>query len=532
VRPVFFGLKNSQKGNTGIMQNLRILFASKLFVITMGGIIMNKKFKALIASSEIVPFAKTGGLADVAGALPKALEKQGAEVCLVMPLYKCVSELNLKLSEEAEPFTIAMAGEAVEVKIKSAALAGSGIKAFFVECDKYFNRDGLYQENGQDYPDNDVRFALFSKAVLEMIKLVGFKPDVIHCNDWQTGLIPTYLKTIFAGDDFYKEIATVFTIHNIAYQGLFPAMTMEKIGLPWDIFNMNGVEYWGHVSYMKAGLVYTDIINTVSPTYAAQIQSSEKYGKGLEGLLSSRTQDLYGILNGIDSEVWNPSTDEFISSKYSHTNLRGKASCKKDLQKANNLPVESVPVIGIVSRLADQKGFDLIAEALDNIMTNDVQIIILGTGDPKYHELLQAVAFKYEGKFAVNLKFDDSLAHKIYAGSDIFLMPSLDEPCGLGQMIALRYGALPLVHKTGGLADTVVDYNGDPANGNGFVFEEYAENQLLDAFNRAMEIYSNKRKWNTIVKSSMEKDYSWEASAGRYMEIYQKAVEKKMPAMA
>ncbi|MCE1247288.1 MAG: glycogen synthase GlgA [Firmicutes bacterium] len=488
---------------------------------------MNKEPNILIVSSEIVPFAKTGGLADVAGALPKALQRQGTNVSLVMPLYSCIYKLNLDLEDECEPCIINIAGQDEQVSIKSTKLNGSEIKVFFVQCDKFFNREGLYQENGKDYEDNDIRFALFSKAVIEMLKSADEKPDVIHCNDWQTGLIPAYLKTVYANDEFYKDIATVFTIHNIAYQGLFPASTMEKIGLPWEIFTMYGVEYWNQISYLKAGLFYADIITTVSPTYAKQIKSSEEFGKGMQGLLESREQDLFGIINGIDYEVWNPAEDELISSKYSHANLRGKTNCKKDLQKACGLPMENNPVIGMVSRLADQKGFDLIAESLDSILANEVQLVILGTGDPKYHELLEAKAFKYDGKLSLNLRFDDPLAHKIYSGSDIFLMPSKDEPCGLGQLIALRYGALPLVFKTGGLADTVTDYNEDPANGNGFSFEEYTELKLAETLKRALELYSNKRKWNTVVKSSMEKDFSWEISAASYVEVYKKAAAKK-----
>ena len=488
---------------------------------------MKKEKKIVIATPEMVPFAKTGGLADVTGALPKVLEKIGAEVIGVMPLYKSIDKKKFKLKKVGEQMLIPAAGEMVAVDVFTAKIPGSKSKAYFIECDELFGRDQMYQENGQDYPDNDIRFAVFSRAVLEMVRMIDFKPDVIHCNDWQTGLIPTYLKVVYGQDDFYKEISTVMTIHNIAYQGMFHHMTMERVGLPWDIYTPDGVEFWGHVNYLKAGLVYADIINTVSETYAGEIQSGEDFGRGLEGVLKSRSDSVYGILNGIDIELWNPETDEFIASNFTHKDLRSKSRCKKALQKDQELPTNNAPIIGLISRLADHKGFDLVAGALDEIMKEDVQFVLLGTGDPKYHELLEEKAKEHKDKMSVNLKFDNQLAHRIYAGCDIFLMPSKYEPCGLGQMIALRYGALPLVHKTGGLADTITDYTEDPSNGDGFVFEEYTTDALIDAFKRALEVYNNKRKWNSIVKNCMQLDFSWKNSAKKYMELYEKAVEKK-----
>jgi len=490
---------------------------------------MKKEMNVLIASAEIVPFAKTGGLADVVGALPIALEKVGAGVNVVMPLYKTIDQKKYKLKKFGEKLSIPMAGENVEVTIKQGKMPGTKGKAFFIECEKYFDRDGMYQKNGEDYIDNDERFALFSRAVVEMIKMLDEKTDVVHCNDWQTGLIPTYMSVLYGKDEFYKDISTAITIHNIAYQGIFPAETMEKIGLPWDIFTPQGVEFWGHLNYLKAGIVFADVISTVSETYANEIRSTEEFGRGLEGLLNYRGEDLYGILNGIDYSIWDPAKDDHISSNYDESDLRGKSRCKKTLQKEQNLKTDKSPLIGMVSRLADQKGFDLVAAVLEKVMGMDVQFVILGTGDPEYHEMLEEMAEKYSDKIGVNLRFDDPLAHKIYAGSDIFLMPSRFEPCGLGQMIALKYGTLPLVHKTGGLADTVIDYTEDPNQGNGFVFDEYSPEALLSAIERAVEVYSNKRKWNTIAKNAMKIDHSWKNAVRKYMDLYEKAVEKKAP---
>ena len=489
---------------------------------------MKKGLKVLIASSEMVPYAKTGGLADVAGALPKVLGKMGLDVRAVMPLYKSIDRKEFKLKKTGEHFFVPIAGEMVEVGLWSTKDAESKITTYFIECDRYFDRNEMYQENGVDYPDNDERFALFSRAVIEMLKVAEFKPDIIHCNDWQTGLIPAYLKVLYQDDDFYKNISTVITIHNIAYQGLFHHMTMEKIGLPWEIFNAHGVEFWGHVNYLKAGLVYADVINTVSETYAREIQSSDEFGKGLEGLLKYRSEDVFGILNGIDYEIWNPAADGFIASNFEHKDLRSKNRCKKALQREQELATDNMPMIGLISRLTDQKGFDLIAGALDQIMDMNLQFVVLGTGDPEYHKLLGEMAEKYKGKMSVTLGFDNPLAHKIYAASDIFLMPSLFEPCGLGQMIALRYGSLPLVHKTGGLADTITDFDEDPLLGNGFSFTEYTVDALVDAVKRSLELYSNKRKWNSIVKNCMQQDFSWKKSAEKYTELYEKVMERKM----
>jgi starch synthase len=483
---------------------------------------MKREKKILIAASEVEPFVKTGGLADVTGALPKSLEKIGADVTVVMPKYSIIDEKKYKLKKVGESFSIPIAGEMVEVSLKTAKIPDSKSKVYFIECDKYFARDEIYG----DYPDNAERFAFFSRASIEMLKMIDLKPDVIHCNDWQTSLIPVYLKVLYGTDDFYRGISTVMTIHNIAYQGNFPPSTMEKIGLPWSIFNPQGVEFWGNISYLKSGIVYADVISTVSETYAREIRSSNEYGRGLEGVIASRQNDLYGILNGIDYDMWNPTKDDYIKSTFEESDLRGKSRCKKALQKDTSLGEENYPIIGMVSRLADQKGFDLVAAAIDSIMSREVQLVILGEGDEHYHQMLHKIAERYPGKLSVNIEFNEPLAHQIYAGSDLFLMPSRFEPCGLGQMIAFRYGAIPIVHNTGGLADTVIDYSKNPDQGNGFSFDEYSPESMMDAINRSLELYTNKRKWNALAKRVMSLDYSWKHSASKYIELYEKAIEK------
>jgi starch synthase len=484
--------------------------------------LMKKERKVLIAASEVAPFAKTGGLADTIASMPKALEKVGAEVSVVMPKYSTVDEKKYKLKKVGETFSVPMSGQMVEVSVKTAKMPGTKTTMYFIECEKYFERDEIYG----NYGDNDERFALFSRAVVEMLKTVNYKPDVIQCNDWQTALIPAYLKVLHGNDEFYTGVSTVMTVHNIAYQGNFPAETMEKVGLPWNIFTPSGVEYWGQLSYLKAGLVYADLINTVSETYAREIQTSHEYGQGMEGVLAARSNDVYGILNGIDYDVWNPAKDEMIKSTYDDSDLRGKSRCKKTLQKDLDLGSENVPLIGMVTRLEDQKGFDLVAAALDHMMSMDVQVVVIGTGQPHYEEMLRHAAERYHGKLAVNLTHDEEMAHQIYAGSDMLLMPSRFEPCGLGQMVAFKYGTLPVAHNTGGLADTIVDYTRDPDQGSGFLFDEYNVGSMVDALNRAIELYENKRKWNSIVKRIMSLDYSWKQSASKYLELYERAMER------
>ncbi|MFH0855775.1 MAG: glycogen synthase GlgA [Candidatus Omnitrophota bacterium] len=462
--------------------------------------------KIVMCASEVVPFAKTGGLADVAGALPLALEKEAQEVIIIMPRYKAVdaARFNLKTFKEG---------------VLSGSI-GKGIKVYFIDNAAYFNRDGLYGNKGGDHPDNLDRFSFYCRKSLDLLKEINFKPDIIHCHDWQSSLVPVFLKTIYAGDHFYKNIRTVLTIHNIGYQGLFPKDEFPKLGLDWGLFNMEGLEFYGKINILKAGMIFSDIINTVSPTYAKEIQTKE-FGFGLEGVLNKRKDSVFGILNGLDYDIWDPQNDKFIAKNFSVREPSGKAKDKEDLEAFCKLPLKKgVPLFGIVSRLAEQKGFDILAEGIDEICKMDIQMAILGTGDQRYHDILQAMVSKYPKVVSLNLKFDDALAHKIYAGSDIFLMPSRYEPCGLGQLISLRYGTIPLVFKTGGLADTV-------SADNGFIFDNYSKTELVKTIKESLAAFKKQSSWKKLVTKAMKSNFSWEASAKKYLDLYAKAKARK-----
>jgi len=461
--------------------------------------------KIAMAASEVVPFAKTGGLADVGGALPQALEYCGHEVIVIMPRYKCVTESKFKISRISKEI--------------SYSVIGKNIKVYFLENSAYFNRDGLYMDKDGDYKDNLERFSFFCRRGLDLLKEIDFCPDILHLHDWQSSLMAVYLKNLYAGRDFYKDIRIVLTIHNIGYQGIFAKEEFTKLGLDWKVFDINGLEFYNKINLLKGGIIFSDFINTVSPTYAKEIQSKE-FGFGLEGLLKERKNVLSGILNGIDYSVWDPDTDEFITQNFSASCPEFKVLNKENLQKICGLPVNrDIPVLGIVSRLAEQKGFDIFARALDAICKIQLQLVILGTGDLKYHQLLKTFAKKYPGKISLNLKFDDPLAHKIYAGCDIFLMPSRYEPCGLGQLISLRYGTIPLVFKTGGLADTI-------NKNNGFVFAGYSQEELLETVKKAVSAFKDKPQWDCLVANAMKCNFSWKASADKYIRLYAKAKEK------
>lgn len=460
--------------------------------------------KIAICASEVVPFAKTGGLADVAGALPLELEKAGEDVIITLPKYKAIQDSKFKIKRVNEDI--------------SYSVIGKDIKVYFIENDKYYNRDNLYMDKKGDYPDNLERFSYYCKRTLELLKEINFKADIIHLHDWQASLIPVYLKTLYSGDLFFKDTKTVITIHNIGYQGIFPKEEFPKLGLSWDIFNMEMLEFYGKINLLKGGIVFSDFITTVSPTYSKEIQTKE-FGFGLEGILSQRKDRLFGILNGLDYSIWNPETDKFIAKNFSARNIEDKYKNKKDLQEICHLPLkDDVPVIGIVSRLAEQKGFDILAEAIDKICQLDLQLVILGTGELKYHVLLEKIVKKYPRVISLSLKFDDVLAHKIYAGVDIFLMPSKYEPCGLGQLISLRYATIPIVFKTGGLADTV---NSD----NGFVFERYNKEDLVKTIKKAIQAFKNKGKWTILMQNAMQCNFSWQESAAKYIALYEKAIK-------
>jgi starch synthase len=488
-----------------------------------------KRLKILIASPEVVPFAKTGGLADVTGTLPKALAKLGHQVKVILPKYRMIDQKKFGLSEVEAIFPGIPVGDKEKSISAESYVTGDGeVEWLFVVNDEYFDREELYrdQSTGFDYQDNDQRFIFFARGTLEILKALNWRPDIVHANDWQSALICAYMKTLYAGDEFFKDTATVFSIHNLAYQGNFPRKTFDKTGISKDLFYPTSpFEFWGKVNFMKAGICYADVINTVSETYAVEIQSGSEYGHGLEGVLRGRNADLFGIVNGIDYSVWSPQKDRLISHSFSPENLSGKRKNKELLLKLCNLPRtrRDVPLIGIISRLADQKGFDLLAKIADELLALDLQMVILGTGDEKYHRLFTAIRAKYPKKISVNLLFDNPLAHLIEAGSDMFLMPSRYEPCGLNQLYSLKYGTVPIVRETGGLADTIENYDPQTGGGTGFVFKEYDASELLETVKLALRVYEDKEAWTTLMKNGMGKDFSWESSAKKYVELYRKA---------
>ncbi len=481
--------------------------------------------KILMVASECVPFAKTGGLADVVGALPKFIRDKSHDIRIIIPKYKKINDKKFRIKSITK-LPIIMGEETWTADIKYTNL--NSLQVFFVDNKHFFDREELYRTSEGDYPDNAERFIFFCKAVLELTKAVDFKPDIIHCNDWQTALIPAYLKTTYKYDSFFINTRSIFTIHNLAYQGLYPKEILPLTGIGWEEFTSDKIEYWDQINFIKAGLVYADVITTVSPTYSKEIQTTEEYGRGLEGVLASRAKDLYGIINGVDYEEWDPGKDKFIITNYNFKNFaEGKNKCKEDLLRNVELTFnKNVPVIGMISRLDPQKGLDILAEAIEEILSLDLKFVLLGKGDKVYQDLLEQIKKKYSDKASVNLNFDESLAHKIYAGIDVFLMPSHFEPCGLGQLISFKYGVLPIVYKTGGLADTVLDYNEKTGKGNGFLFTDYTASALVKTVKRTLEIYKNKKVWQKIVSDAIKTDFSWNKSADAYLDLYSKINKK------
>lgn len=470
--------------------------------------------RILMAASEASPYAKTGGLADVLGSLPSALIDQGADVRVIMPKYGTIPEELRENITYLCHFYVDMAWRHLYCGIGQAQY--NGVTYYFIDNEYYFKRGGLY-----GYDDDCERYAFFCKAVLAAIPCLDFTPDIIHCHDWQTGMIPVLLEAHYRQIDQYKGIGTVFTIHNLRYQGIYGIENFKEwFGLGDYYFTSDKLEFNKGASFMKGGLTYSHKLTTVSDTYAQEIKDPF-YGEHMEGLLNARSHDLFGIVNGIDYNEFNSKKDPFIYQTFSKTNLTGKAVNKAALQKELNLTVnEEIPMIGLISRLVDQKGLDLIACILDELLGEEVQFVVLGTGDKNYEDMFKTAAWRYPGKVSANIRFDNGLAHKIYAASDLFLMPSLFEPCGLGQLISLRYGTLPIVRETGGLKDTVISYNEMTKEGNGFSFTSYNAHDMLYTIRRAMDIYHHKTIRNKLIKAAMSCDFSWQSSAGRYMELY------------
>ncbi len=480
--------------------------------------------KILLASSEIYPFAKTGGLADVAGALPKALKKIGLDARVILPKYKGIEEKGFPVSYKNHGFSCPISQRAVSGEIVESEY--DGIPAYLVEKDEYFYRDYLYSTPDGDYLDNAERFIFFSKSILEAMRLTGWIPDVLHCNDWQTGLAPLFLRAFYKDDPRMAKIGTLFTIHNMGYQGLFWHYDMHLLNLGWEYFTPECLEFYGKVNFLKGGIVSSDIISTVSKKYSEEIQTPE-FGAGLDGVLRSRKNDLYGIVNGVDYEDWSPDKDAYIPARYAADTIQLKAENKAALQKAFGLPVKpAVPLIASISRLADQKGFDLIEDAFEEMLAMGVQYVLLGTGERKYHDLFAALSKTHPKSFGLKIAYDNALAHLIEAGADMFLMPSRYEPCGLNQIYSLNYGTVPVVRGVGGLEDTIRDDPARPDLATGFKFYDYSAGGMLQAVSRALAVYRDREAWLALVKRCMQEDFSWEKSATAYAELYKKALEK------
>lgn len=483
--------------------------------------------KVLIASPEVYPFIKTGGLADVTGALPKALRKLGADVRVILPKHKGIEELGFPMRYRNLKIRCAVSENIVDAEVVESEY--DGVTAYLIEKDEYYYRDYLYSTPDGDYLDNAERFVFFAKSIFEAMKATDFIPDVLHVNDWESSLAPVFLKTIHRDDPLLNKIGSLLTIHNIGYQGLFWHHDLHLLNVGWEYFTPDYLEFFGKINFLKGGIVFSDVINTVSRKYSEEIQTPE-FGYGLEGILRMRKADLYGIVNGIDYEEWNPATDRFLPEHYSVSDIEKKSVCKRALQKSFGLPEEErVPLVATISRLADQKGFDLIAGAMEEMAAMGLQYVVLGTGERKYHELFTELAKKYPAFFAVKIAYDNGLAHLMEAGADMFLMPSRYEPCGLNQLYSLRYGTVPVVRGVGGLEDTIKDYTTMPEEGTGFKFYDYGKEAMLDAVQRALKVYSDRGAWQNLIVRCMGADFSWERSAREYMGLYEKAIEKHEP---
>ena len=470
----------------------------------------------LFVAAEGFPFVKTGGLGDVVGSLPRELKKLGLDVRVILPKYGDIPEHFKASMVHCCNVTVPLGWRQLYGGVQR--LDYQGVPFYFIDNEYYFKRSGIYC-----FADEAERFAYFCRAVLEALPHLDFPPPIIHCHDWHTGMISVFLQAFYKDHPFYKDIRTVFTIHNLEYQGLFPHDILgDVLGLADHYFTLEGIEFYGQVSFIKGGLNFSDLLTTVSESYAQEIQSPY-FGARLDGLLRHRNNVLSGILNGIDTEIYNPAGDPLISAPYSWQSLELKQHNKKQLQSSLSLPIrEDVPLIGLVSRLVSQKGLDLIDHIWQEILQLDVQMVVLGTGEPRYEELFRYAAQRYPDKMSANIFFGNQLAHNIYAGSDLFLMPSLYEPCGLGQLIALRYGSLPLVRETGGLKDTVLPYNQYTGEGNGFSFTNYNAQDLLHTLKMAVSLYQRREIWSKLVTNAMQSDFSWYKSAQKYQNLYKR----------
>jgi len=484
-------------------------------------------------SYEVYPFVKVGGLADVLGSLPKYLERlssrsgsQPMEIDIYMPYHRAVSKnakpFGYSIEKIGSPFPVPFMQTIQEVQLYRSRLPDSDVNVYFIGNDHFFSGEKVY-----GYEDQGEQAIFFNVGALEAIRVLGKSYDVIHAHDWQSGLIPVYIKTLLREEPMFQKALTVFTIHNLGYQGKFPSMYLNMAGLPHYLFNVDALEFYGEINFLKGGVLFSDIVTTVSPRYAQEIQT-KAFGEKLEGVLSIRSDALYGILNGIDYDIFDPTKTNLVPYAFTPNDLSGKARNKRLFQERLGLEVNpDVPVFGLISRLVAQKGLDILSKITPFFLMQDVQLVVLGTGDAEYEELVQEMAAENPKKVSANLKFDIDLANLIYAGSDIFLMPSRYEPCGLGQMFSLRFGTIPVVHYVGGLADSIIEFDEKEKTGNGFGFSEYRESELLLSIFRALYFYRRKESWETLIKNAMTDDFSWERSAKEYVYIYTEGLKNK-----
>lgn len=473
----------------------------------------------VFAASECTPWAKTGGLADVVGALPRALVKLGHRVSVFLPYYRQVAKAVPDAPVVLASVTVPFPSYNRFVRVLDGGVA-EGVAHYFVDCPEMFDRESFYGTPAGDYPDNAERFGLFSRAVIEASKVMGV-PDVFHVHDWQAAMVAVMLRSVYFFDPMLRHVPVVLSIHNAGYQGLFPPRTMETLLLPWDMFTFDKLEQNDNLNFLKGGIVYADAITTVSRKYAEEVQTAE-FGNGLDGLLRQRSGDLFGILNGVDYVEWDPAVDPHIAAHYSAEKLEGKRACRRDLLHAFGLEDASdeTAVIGVVSRFATQKGFDFIVAIIERLVAEDMVLLMLGNGEEFYEKLLMEMAARYPSKVRVRVKYDNVMAHKIEAGADMFLMPSRYEPCGLNQIYSLKYGTVPIVRATGGLEDTIDEQA--EGGGNGFKFWGYSAWALMDAIYRALGTFQNKEQWVGMMRRGMAQDFSWDRPAEEYVRVYER----------
>ncbi|MDQ3022478.1 MAG: glycogen synthase GlgA [Bacteroidota bacterium] len=480
--------------------------------------------KIAFVASECFPYVKTGGLGDVVGSLPKALIEENCEVKLFLPLYGGIKkdQHKLNLLDDFQNVPVRVGSKEVAFNVWYGTLPESEVEVYFIDCPVYFHREMPYTDDA----DEDERFILFQIAVIETLQRLEWAPDVVHCNDWQTSLIPVYLKTNYKWDRMFANTSSLLSIHNIAYQGRFSKNSIYNAGLSYLLYYPGGpYELDNTFCFLKAGILFSDIITTVSPTYAKEIQTKE-FGAGMEGVLCTRSEDLYGVLNGIDTNIWNPKTDKFVSKNYTKKNPKNKIICKKELLKEAEIEYnENIPAIGIISRFAGQKGFELMFPIVKELMEMQFQLIVLGSGEDTTEKFFEQLAKTFPEKVNTYIGYNNKLAHWITAGCDMFLMPSKYEPCGLNQMYSLNYGTVPIVRKTGGLADTVNDYHEDEEKGNGFTFDDHTSYALFKTIERALEVYKDKKAWQKIMERGIKEDFSWKHSAMEYLRLYRTMIK-------